>query len=183
MAINGNNVKFLQGSYAALNNLTTSEVGAFYITNDTHEMFLGVDANKGPVALNRWVDIQADWDAVQSVSDYKQHPGKIYYAKNENILCTWNGEKWVQINPDTDTDSRRSPAARSAGRPHGAGTAGAVASRTGDQFRPCGGWHLLCGLLRVAAHRDPRKRRGAAAGSAGCAGSGSVSHVHRLRLF
>lgn len=105
MAFNGNNIKFLQGSYDKLKTLTTSEVGAFYITNDTHEMFLGVDASKAPVALNRWVDVQADWAAVQAVSDYKQHPGKIYYAKNENILCTWNGEKWVQINPDTDTDT------------------------------------------------------------------------------
>jgi hypothetical protein len=105
MAFNGNNIKFLQGSYDKLKTLTTSEVGAFYITNDTHEMFLGVEANKAPVALNRWVDVQADWAAVQAVSDYKQHPGKIYYAKAENILCTWNGEKWVQINPDTDTDT------------------------------------------------------------------------------
>lgn len=105
MAFNGNNIKFLQGSYDKLKTLTTSEVGAFYITNDTHEMFLGVEANKAPVALNRWVDVQADWAAVQAVSDYKQHPGKIYYATAENILCTWNGEKWVQINPDTDTDT------------------------------------------------------------------------------
>lgn len=105
MAFDGNNIKFLQGSYDKLKTLTTSEVGAFYITNDTHEMFLGVDANKAPVALNRWVDVKDDWAAVQATSDYKQHPGKIYYAAAENILCTWDGQKWVQINPDTDTDT------------------------------------------------------------------------------
>lgn len=105
MAFNGNNIKFLQGSYDKLKALTTSEVGAFYITNDTHEMFLGVEANKAPVALNRWVDVQENWAAIQALTDYKQHAGKIYYAKNENILCTWDGQKWVQINPDTDTDT------------------------------------------------------------------------------
>lgn len=105
MAFDGQNIKFLQGSYDKLKTLTTSEVGAFYITNDTHEMFLGVEANKAPVALNRWVDVKDDWAAVQATIDYKEHPGKIYYAKNENILCTWDGQKWVQINPDTDTDT------------------------------------------------------------------------------
>jgi hypothetical protein len=43
-------------------------------------MFLGVDATKPPVALNRWVDVKADWDAVQKTTDYKKHPGKLYYA-------------------------------------------------------------------------------------------------------
>lgn len=105
MAFTGKNIKFLQGSYDKLKTLTTSEVGAFYITNDTHEMFLGIDAAKAPVALNRWVEVKDKWSDIQAIIDYKQHPGKIYYAKAENILCTWDGEKWVQINPDTDTDT------------------------------------------------------------------------------
>ena len=46
MAFNNSNIKFLQGSYDALSKLTTSLLGAFYVTNDTHEMFLGVDENK-----------------------------------------------------------------------------------------------------------------------------------------
>lgn len=102
---NGKNIKFLQGTYDRLNALTSSEVGAFYITNDTHEMFLGVEANKAPVALNRWVDVKENVAAIKAVTDYKNHPGKIYYAKAENILCTYNGTDWVQINPDTDTDT------------------------------------------------------------------------------
>lgn len=103
MAFDGKNIKFLQGSYDKLKTLTTSEVGAFYITNDTHEMFLGVDAEKAPVALNRWVDVKDRFADITKNSDYEKHPGKIYYAKAENILCTWDGANWVQINPNTDT--------------------------------------------------------------------------------
>ena len=106
MAFNNSNIKFLQGSYDALSKLTTSQLGAFYVTNDTHEMFLGVDENKAPVALNRWVDVKDDWAAIQALTDYKQHPGKMYYAIKENILCTWTTEKgWVQINPDTNDNT------------------------------------------------------------------------------
>lgn len=106
MAFSGQNIKFLTGSYDALSKMTTSQAGAFYVTNDTHEMFLGIDANKAPVSLNRWVDVKDNWAAIQAVEDYKQHPGKIYYAQDENILCTYNGTTWVQINPDTDTDTK-----------------------------------------------------------------------------
>lgn len=119
MAFNNSNIQFLQGSYNALKQLTTSQPGAFYVTNDTHEMFLGVDANKAPVALNRWVDVRDSWADVQK-EDYKQHPGKIYYAIAENILCTWNATKqqWIQINPDTDTNDNTSVASISfAGSP------------------------------------------------------------------
>lgn len=106
MAFNNSNIKFLQGSYDALSKLQTSQLGAFYVTNDTHEMFLGVDASKPPVALNRWVDVKENWAAVQAVTDYRQHPGKMYYATAENILCTWTAEKgWVQINPDTNDNT------------------------------------------------------------------------------
>lgn len=100
-----NTIKFLQGSYEKLNSLTSSEAGAFYVTNDTHEMFLGLGENKAPVALNRWVDVEEKFSDIQAKTDYKQHPGKFYYAKKENILCTYDGEKWIQINPDTNDNT------------------------------------------------------------------------------
>ena len=102
MALNGQNIKFLQGAYANLPK-DSSQVGAFYVTNDTHELFLGLDANKAPVALNRWVDVEDSFSAITSKNEYRNHPGKIYYAKAENVLCTWDGNEWVQINPDTNT--------------------------------------------------------------------------------
>jgi hypothetical protein len=68
MAIDTNTgIKFLQGSYDSLPK-NSSIPGAFYITNDTHEMFLGVDSSKAPVALNRWVDVKDKWEEISKLN-------------------------------------------------------------------------------------------------------------------
>jgi hypothetical protein len=40
-------------------------------------------------------------------SEAYKKPGKIYYATEENILCTWDANKneWVQINVDTNDNT------------------------------------------------------------------------------
>ena len=104
MAFENNKIKFLQGTSTKLAGLTSSEAGAFYLTNDTHELFVGLGEGKKPVALNRWVDVVERVDTITSNDSYKK-AGKLYYATAENILCTWDSvqNKWVQINPDTNT--------------------------------------------------------------------------------
>lgn len=96
-------IKFLQGTKEKLKSLETSTLGAFYLTNDTNELYFGMDANSAPVALNRYVDIQEDWSAIQKI---EAKEGKFYYAKKENILAIYDGSGWTQINPDTDTDTK-----------------------------------------------------------------------------
>ena len=99
----GNNIKFLHGSIEALNQMTASIPGAFYITDDSYEMFLGVDSTKKPVALNRYVDIYDKWSDITALGTSNVHTGKFYYAKEENILGIFDGKVWTQINPDTNT--------------------------------------------------------------------------------
>lgn len=99
----GNNIKFLHGSITALNQMTTSVPGTFYITDDSYEMFLGVDSTKKPVALNRYVDIYDKWADITALGTTNVHTGKFYYAKQENILGVFDGSTWTQINPDTNT--------------------------------------------------------------------------------
>lgn len=104
MAFDNNKIKFLQGTAEKLASLSSSEAGAFYLTNDTHELYVGLGENHKPVALNRWVDIVDNVNDITSNEAYKKE-GKLYYATKENILCTWDSTqgKWIQINPDTNT--------------------------------------------------------------------------------
>lgn len=68
----------------------------------TNELYFGVDANKKPVALNRYVDVYDTLSEILALTTNKNE-GKIYYAKDKNILCVWNGSAWTQINANTDT--------------------------------------------------------------------------------
>lgn len=104
-----NNVSFLLGSQANLNDLITNastakniQAGAFYLTNDSHRLYYGQDATT-LVALNEGITTVDNVAALPSLND-KAYPliaGQFYYAKEENILCIYNGQDWVQINPDT----------------------------------------------------------------------------------
>lgn len=100
------NVGFLRGSQANLNTLMTGKTGikegSFYLTNDTNRLYFGKSATE-LVALNEGV---ITVDAIANLpkgADLSNEIGHFYYATAENILCVYNGQQWVQINPDTDT--------------------------------------------------------------------------------
>ena len=113
-------VQFLHGTEDSLQSLrkNTSNIkpGAFYVTSDTNRMYLGVkegSANK-IVPLNQGVITVA---AVANLPSTGIEVGYFYYATSENVLCVYNGNKWVQINPDTNTTitSRSMTAEKKAG--------------------------------------------------------------------
>ena len=108
----GSNIKFLLGTQDNLEkyiskNGATAENGAFYLTQDTHRLYVGtsdghaVPVNEGVISVER----------VSALPTTNAHPGEFYYAKEENILCVYAGPKnpqtgkggWVQINSNTDT--------------------------------------------------------------------------------
>lgn len=99
------NVKFLLGSQNNLNTLLTNKTGisegAFYVTNDTNRLYFGKSATE-IVALNAGVINVASISALPTKADVEI--GHFYYATAENVLCVYNGQDWVQINPDTDTN-------------------------------------------------------------------------------
>ena len=104
------NVSFLQGKQSSLDELILGQKtnknikqGAFYLTDDTFRLYYGA-AEDNLVALNEGVI------TVQSTSDLpavsKANAGNFYYITDDNILCVSNGkDHWVQINPDTDTNT------------------------------------------------------------------------------
>lgn len=103
----GSNVKFLLGSQEELKKYlsgsTTAENGAFYLTNDTHRLYVGTSNGKA-VPVNEGV---ITVDDVSKLTTTDAYPGEFYYATNQNILCVYAGSGpnggWVQINSNTDT--------------------------------------------------------------------------------
>lgn len=109
------NIKFLNGLQSDLNDLITNGgaiKGAFYLTSDTHRLYIGQEDNNRtdltagaqrvvPIPLNEGVTTVANVQALTNIGTTEA--GAFYYAAQENILCVYNGNTWVQINPDTNT--------------------------------------------------------------------------------
>lgn len=99
----GKNIQFLLGTQANLEKYisgsSTAIEGTFYLTNDTHRLYVGTSAGTA-VPVNEGVITVLNIDALQHVT---AHPGEFYYVKTGNILCVYDGKQWVQINNNTDT--------------------------------------------------------------------------------
>ena len=93
------NLKFLRGLQSALPTAGTD--GYFYLTTDTHRLYTSVDGKVVPV--NEGVTTVANLDALASVTG--AHAGDFFYCTQENILAVFNGQTFVQINPDTGVTS------------------------------------------------------------------------------
>ncbi len=109
------NVGFKLGTQAKVDELlktpgTAVVEGSFYLTNDTHRLYIGQkasssDANAQLFAVNEGVITVATVSDLPSVSadDGSVYAGRFYYVTAGNILCVHNGKAWVQINSNTDT--------------------------------------------------------------------------------
>lgn len=116
------NVLFKRGLQQALP--TTAVDGVFYLTTDTHRLYVGQGTE--PVLLNQTVQFVKNVDALKTISASwtteamkKAHLQDLYYVlpgggngtntHNGNILAVWcqdattNEYAWVQINPDHNT--------------------------------------------------------------------------------
>lgn len=109
------NVQFKLGTQAAVDKLlvtpgTSVVEGSFYLTNDTHRLYIGQKAssdaanaqlfpvNEGVITVATVSDLPKVGD-----SDGAAFAGRFYYVTAGNILCVYNGKAWVQINTNTDT--------------------------------------------------------------------------------
>ena len=99
------NVLFKQGTQENLDAIRTAKSateGTFYLTNDSHRMYLGtasgdaVPVNEGVTTVRSLSDLPKNYTA-------QLHAGQFYYVTQENILCVFNGTTWAQINSNTDT--------------------------------------------------------------------------------
>lgn len=94
------NVGFKLGEQSALKTIHDNKQaieGTFYLTSDSHRLYIGLNGgtvapvNEGVITVNTTKDLP-------SVTDHDLTAGSFYYAKEDNILCVYNGSKWVQIN-------------------------------------------------------------------------------------
>ena len=117
--LHATNLKFLSGTQTDLNKyfLDSGDTtysgnaieGAFYLTSDTHRLYIGrsIQYSAGvtkvvPVPVNEGIQTVANMTALSNIA---AHQGEFYYITESNVLAIYSGSNWVQINPDTDTNT------------------------------------------------------------------------------
>ena len=98
MALLNNKIKFLSGPAENLKAVTADNVGTFFLTEDTHQLYIGLEIDQNPVLLNKDVIFLADEnDSSTKYSD------RLYFVQKKNALCYYSSTtgNFVQINPDT----------------------------------------------------------------------------------
>lgn len=93
-------IKFLKGTQANLNEITTPEVGAMYFTTDSHRIYMGTDSGLQEYSAVEVVESISALPAVNAAI-----PGKFYYATGDNCFCFLKDGAFQQVNPDTGMTS------------------------------------------------------------------------------
>lgn len=96
-------IKFLHGLQNALDAKRQAKTGAsgtFYLTNDTHRLYVGLsDGSITPV--NEGITTYANVGTLPTATAL--NAGQFAYITEDSILAVSNGQNWVQINANTDT--------------------------------------------------------------------------------
>lgn len=111
-------VGFKAGSQTALNALIENggaTEGVFYLTNDTHKLYVGrkstTDAKVYPEQVSRGVTIVKTSGDLNTVPPSAREEGELYYITKNNILAalvydsSTTSWKWQQVNPGTGISS------------------------------------------------------------------------------
>lgn len=98
---------FKRGTQSKLNGIITGKQGAegcFYLTTDTNRLYIAQANNTAPVLLNQTVQVVENYEDLPSSPPAADND--FYYIKKLNILAVYDSSqnKWVQINPDTNTN-------------------------------------------------------------------------------
>ena len=113
-------VLFKRGTQSALDSLrvdtdkTKRIPGAFYLTEDSHRLYIGIDNdNRDIVPVNEGittVDSISQLPKPSTDAEKKLMVGQFYYIEGSNILAIYSGSGaggsnsgWIQINANTDT--------------------------------------------------------------------------------
>lgn len=104
-------ISFKRGTQDAFNKLTSIQEGAFYLTTDTNRLYVGrKDTDNKIIAdeLNKTICQVDSFTDLENKGATALTLNQFYYCIKENILayCKQDGStyKWVQVNPDTDTN-------------------------------------------------------------------------------
>lgn len=110
MAIEQNTKLFFKyGTQAKYKALEAKDAGTFYVTSDTHKLYLGSDL------LSQAVLVVADLDHLPNSAGVDA--GQIAYVSNGNILCIKKEDTgWTQLNSDTYVESMTQAATSTPGQ-------------------------------------------------------------------
>lgn len=102
----GVNLGFKVGPQSKIDTIIANGTGAvegvFYLTYDTHKLYIGVASGSVTPVNEGVVTVASVADLPQvTTTNKKALTGSFYYATKENILCIYNGTAWAQINTDT----------------------------------------------------------------------------------
>lgn len=112
------NVGFKMGTQDSLNALLKlgtnagAANGTFYLTSNTNRLYIGkadgsiAPVNAGIITVDRVSPQTGDPNTYTYLptSGSKDVVGNYYYATQDNILCVYNGQQWVQINSVVTND-------------------------------------------------------------------------------
>ena len=87
--VDNQKIMFKAGAQAAYNGMSSRDSGTFYVTTDTHRLYLGDNLLSQAVQF------------VNALPNTNIDTGTIYYLTTANALAVYDGNKWVQLNPDT----------------------------------------------------------------------------------
>lgn len=93
-------VNFYKGTSTEFAQVTPGNyvAGAFYLTTDTERLYFA-NSESSILDLNQYILFVSNVASLPS----KGEEGDIYYCISENVLCTYRGTGWIQININTDT--------------------------------------------------------------------------------
>lgn len=87
--------------------------GTFYLTSDTHRLYIGQGNNAVPINAGvTFCDNFAELTTKTTGETEQNLAGRMFFLKNDNILCVRSNNTWVQINSDTKLDSAQAEVAK-----------------------------------------------------------------------
>lgn len=99
----GSHIQFKHGTQSKLDEIRSAKTGTsgtFYLTNDTHRLYVGLSDNS-IVPVNEGITTYATVSNLPDAS--AMNAGQFAYITASGILAVSNGKNWVQINANTDT--------------------------------------------------------------------------------
>lgn len=99
----GSHIQFKHGTQSKLDEIRSKKTGTsgtFYLTNDTHRLYVGLSDNS-IVPVNEGITTYATVSNLPDAS--AMNAGQFAYITASGILAVSNGKNWVQINANTDT--------------------------------------------------------------------------------
>lgn len=102
----GNKVMFKLGLQANIPANGAAVNGTFYLTSDTHRLYIGQGNNAIPINAGVTFYDNLNELTTATASETEQNlAGRMFFLKNDNILCVRSNNTWVQINSDTKLDT------------------------------------------------------------------------------